>query len=225
MPYSMKFRLSIALCLFLSIATYSADSTKYITSFKFAPGLSVHNGLDEINLTFDSNGVHSINPISFSTLIQGRIQRGKSSYQLNLSICSLNNGSKLPLTQVNYNRYLFTLNYGTDILLNRPRLRLEPFIGFGASFGDFFIFTEDSIQTFDQAIGGAQNIFYEQSKPTFIGEAGIRLEFGNQANRIGYYAEFNTSHQFSDWNWKVNDMPLRRMTSLRFNLGFRFKLF
>jgi len=221
----MKFILSILLATTIGNVTYSADSTRYITHFKLAPGISFHARLTDLNQALNVEGTSEINPFTFSTLIQGKIQKDRSAYQLSFAINNLNNREKMPETQVVYNLYHFSLSYGSDILRRFPNLRLEPFIGLGGTFGDFFIFSSDSSQSFSQINNGAQNLFYEQPSPALFGESGLRLEFAEPKKRIGYYAEFNAQQQLTNWEWKLQNMPMKRLSIIRFHLGFRFRLF
>lgn len=224
MPNKMRVLLLISAVFFIHTA-FSSDTTKFKTFFKIAPGLAYHGGLEEFNDLLSNNAVSKIAPNSFSSLIQGKIQRNNASYQLSFSINNLNNRSSLPQTQVIFNLYHFSLNYGTDLLKSNDQFRLEPFIGLGGTFGDFFVFSSDTLQSTNQVLDGAQNLYYEQPKLALIAESGIRCEYAAMGKRMGYFAELNAIVQFNDWNWQIENMVLNKLSVLRFNIGFRFKLF
>jgi len=209
----------------LSFTGMANDTTDYHTFLKFAPGIAVHSDLRDLNASLESENISPVRPWTFSTIIQGRIQKNRSAFQLNFSIHNLNNGEELPKKQVIFNLYHFSINYGSDLLPQNPQLRLEPFIGLGGTLGDFFIFSQDSAQTFNQALNGAQNLFYEQPSLALFGEAGIRFDFGLTQKRIAYFAELTTLQQLTPWKWELEAMKLTQLTAVRFNLGFRFKLF
>lgn len=224
MPNIMRVLLLISAVFFIHTA-FSCDTTKFKTFFKIGPGLAYHGGLEEFNDLLSNNAVSKIAPSSFSSLIQGKIQRNNASYQLSFSINNLNNRSSLPQTQVIFNLYHFSLNYGTDLLKSNDQFRLEPFIGLGGTFGDFFVFSSDTLQSTNQVLDGAQNLYYEQPKLALIAESGIRCEYAATGKRMGYFAELNAIVQFNAWNWQIENMVLNKLSVLRFNIGFRFKLF
>jgi hypothetical protein len=221
----MKTFFNIIVLLLFPLWGKTNDTTHFHSYLKLGSGMALHADLDPFNSALESQNIAPLSPFTLSTVIQGKVRKNNSSVHFNFSIQNLSNGVQRPETQVIFNLYHFSINYGTDLLHENRKLSLEPFIGIGGTFGDFFIFSQDSTQTFTEALNGAQNLFYEQPSIAFMAEAGLRLEIGIPDKRIAYFFELNALHQFNDWKWKTTNMQLNQLTAIRLNLGCRFKLF
>ena len=221
----MKTFINIILLILFPLSGKTNDTTHFHSYLKLGSGMALHADLNPFNSALESQNIAPLTPFTLSTVIQGKVRKNNSAVHFNFSIQNLSNGVQQPETQVIFNLYHFSLNYGADLLNGNEILSLEPFIGVGGTFGDFFIFSQDSTQTFPEVLNGAQNLFYEQPSIAFMAEAGLRLDIGVPNKRIGYFFELNALHQFNDWKWKAVNVPLNRITTIRLNLGFRFKLF